>query len=97
MADAEEDEERPFPSEGVDGDAEDEPVDQLGVGEEIKGRGWGAGFDEARHVDPFLHPVFLGTGEGVDKEDEEEACVDTDVPGSDLWEGVGSQRADCTR
>ncbi len=33
---AEEDEEGPFPAERVDGDDEEEPVDELGVGEEVE-------------------------------------------------------------
>ena len=68
--DAEEHKERPLPPKGVDGDAEDEPVRQLGVSEEVEGSGWRTAFDELGHVDPFLHPEFLWPCEWVDEEHE---------------------------
>ena len=74
-----EDEERPLPPERIDDDAEDEPVDQFGVGEEVEGSGRGATLEELGHVDPPLHPLWSRPRERVDEEHEEEARVDSDV------------------
>lgn len=59
ITDAQKHKRRPLPSERVDCDAEDEPIDQFRVREEVEGAGRSASFQVGRHVDPALHPVFL--------------------------------------
>ena len=78
-AHAAEDEERPLPPERIDDDAEDEPVDQLGVGEEVEGSGRGTTLEELGHVDPPFHPLWSRPRERIDEEHEKEARVDANV------------------
>ena len=79
-ADAEEDKRRPFPSEWVDGHAKDKPVDELRVGKKVESSSRRSGLEESSHVNPFLHPVFLGTSQRIDQEDEEQTSVYADMP-----------------
>lgn len=79
---------RPLPAKRIDHDTKHKPIDQLRVGEEIKGTGGGVGFQKGGHVNPFLHPKFAGAREGVDEEHEEEAGVDADMVVADGTDGV---------
>ena len=78
-AHTEEDEECPLPPERIDHDAEDEPVDQLGVSEEVEGSGRRTTLDELGHVDPPLHPNWSRPRERIDEEHEKQARVDPNV------------------
>ena len=78
-ADAREHKRRPFPPEGVDHNAEHEPVHQLRVSEEVEGSGGRTLLDERGHVDPFFHPLLLRPGERIDEEHEKQARVDSNV------------------
>ena len=77
--DTEEHKERPLPPEGVDRDAEHEPVHELGVSEEVEGSGWCTTFDELGHVDPFFHPMFLWPCERVHEKHEKQARIYSNV------------------
>lgn len=93
----------PFPPEGVDRNAEHEPVHQLRVSEEVEGAGGRTLLDERGHVDPFFHPFLLRCGERIDEEHEEQARVDPNVvlergrvsqcglffPSSPFWRTLG--------
>lgn len=92
VPEAEEDEEGPLPAEGVDGDAEGEPPEQLEVGEEVEGAGRGRRFQDLGHVDPALHPERGRPRQRVDEEHEEDPRVDADVPVPDGADG-GQVRA----
>jgi hypothetical protein len=65
-----ENEERPFPSERINCNAERKPPDQLQVSEEIEGSSGSKSFNEAGHVDPALHPKSLRPSERVRQEHE---------------------------
>lgn len=51
------------------------------------------GFEESGHIDPSLHPEFVGARERVDEEHEEKAGVDTDVVVAHGADGVDICRA----
>ncbi len=76
---AEEHEECPLPPEGIDHNAEHEPIDQLRVSEEVEGRRRRTMLDKLGHVDPFFHPFFLWPRERIDEKHEKQTCVDSNV------------------
>lgn len=69
----------PLPPEGIDHDAEYEPIHQFRVSKEVEGSGWGTTFDEFGHVDPSFHPLFLWPCERVDEEHEKQARINANV------------------
>lgn len=87
-AHAQENKQRPLPPKRIDSNAKREPPDQFRVREEIKGSRGALGLDKLGHVDPELHPVRRGTGEGVDEEHEEDAGVDANVEVADCADCV---------
>ena len=79
---------RPLPPKRVNRHAKYEPIRQFRVGEEIEGSCGCHGFQPLGHVDPALHPVFVGAGERIDEEHEEESGVDAYVVVSYGADGV---------
>ena len=75
----EEHEKRPLPSERVDQRREAEPIQQLGVSEEVECFGWSQRLYRTGKVHPSFHPPSVRSRQRVDEEHQEHSRVDTDV------------------
>ena len=79
---------RPLPPKRINHNHKNKPIQQFRVREELERAPGRSLLDEAREVDPEFHQAFVGLGEGVDEEHEEEAGVDADVVVPDCADGV---------
>lgn len=76
---AKEYERSPLPSERVDGYAEDEPVDEFGVCEEVESSSRCFRLEKRCHVDPSFHPILLRPSQRVHEKHQEQSSIYADV------------------